>query len=115
MREQELLDYHPNELTEEDEKNPKKKEKILSGIKKVMTRNHTFQCLSRHAGKGQRDSVKRLHEANENQEIVETHVERKKIEEELMKHNISHFQQAHNTIACNDKTCKELRKDNVRK
>ena len=31
-----------------------------------------------------------------------------------MKHNISHFQQAHNTIACNDKICKELRKDNVR-
>ena len=31
-----------------------------------------------------------------------------------MKCNISHFQQAHNTIACNDKTYKELRKDNVR-
>ena len=28
LREKELLDYHPNELTEEDEKNPKKKEKI---------------------------------------------------------------------------------------
>ena len=65
LREKELLDYYPNELKEEDEKNPKKKEKTLSGIKKVMMRNHTFQCLSRHVGKGQRDSVERLHKVNE--------------------------------------------------
>ena len=86
------MDYHPNELKEEDEKNPKKKEKTLSGIKKVMMRNHTFQYLSQHAGKVQRDSIKRLHKVNEEQEIIETCVERKKIEVELMKPNISHFQ-----------------------
>ena len=50
---------------------------MLSGIKKVMMRNHTFHYLSRHAGKGQRDSIKRLHKVNEKQEIIETRVEKK--------------------------------------
>ena len=64
LRERQLLDCYPNELNDEDEKHPKKKEKILSGIKKDMMRNHTFQYLSRHVGKGQRDSIKLLHGVN---------------------------------------------------
>ena len=75
LREKESLDYHAIELSEEDEKFPKKKKKIMSGIKKVLNRNHTFQCSTRHARKGQRDSAKRLHKANEDQQIVETHAE----------------------------------------
>ena len=33
--EKELLDYHPIEISEEEEQIPKKNKKIMSGIKKV--------------------------------------------------------------------------------
>ena len=114
MRKRWFLACYPNELNETDEKHPKKKEKVLSGIKKEMMRNYAFQHLSRHAGKGQRNSIKRLHEANNNDEIVETCVERSKIENELMKYDKIHFTQAHRTIAYDDKTHEKLRMDNVR-
>ena len=86
----------------------------MSGIKKVLNRNHAFQCLTRHAGKGQRDSIKRLHKVNEEQQVVETYADRHSIERELKKHNTIHFQQAHHAIACKDKICKKLRKDETR-
>ena len=35
IREKELMDYHPVELNKEDEKYQQKKEKIISGIKKL--------------------------------------------------------------------------------
>ena len=75
-----MLDYYPNELKDEDKQYLKKKEKILSGIKKEMMRNHTFQYLSRHVGKGQRDSIKRLHKVNKKNKIAEIYVQRSKIE-----------------------------------
>ena len=65
---------------EEDEQHPKKKEKTLSGIKKTLNKNHMFQCLTRHAGKGKRDSIRRLHRANEKQKIIATYVDRPSIE-----------------------------------
>ena len=37
MCEKELLDYHPVELCEEDDKMIKKKKKILSGIKRTLS------------------------------------------------------------------------------
>jgi len=42
MHEKELLDYHPVELCEEDDKMIKKKKKMLSGIKRTLSRIHTF-------------------------------------------------------------------------
>ena len=64
-REKELLDYHPIELTEEDEKAVKKKKKIMAGITRKLRRDHTFHYLSRHVGKGVRDNIKRLQVKNE--------------------------------------------------
>ena len=77
-------------------------------------RNYTFQYLSRHMGKEQRDSIKRLHKVNKKNKIVEIYVQRSKIEKELMNYNIHHFTQAHRTKAYNDKIYEELRKDNIR-
>ena len=55
-----------------------------------------FQCLIRHAGKGQRDGVKRLYKLNEYQQIVETHVDRQSIEREL-KNTTQFIFSKHNT------------------
>ena len=59
MKEKELMDYHPIEINQEEENYKKKKKRILRRIKWAKQRNHMFRYLTRHAGKGRRESVKR--------------------------------------------------------
>ena len=65
-------------------------------------------------GKGYRDSLKRIHESNEENVIVKTHINRKSIESNLIEHNKKHFKQAYQSIAFKDKICKKLKDDEVR-
>ena len=83
-------------------------------LKKTMKRNNAFRHITRHAGKGNRDSLKRTHESNEENVIVKTYVDRKSIESKLIEHNKNHFKQAHQSIAFKDKTYKKLKDDDVR-
>ena len=46
IREAELMDYHPTQLNEEDERYKTKKKKILRGIRKALQRNHEFRYLT---------------------------------------------------------------------
>ena len=66
MREKKLLDYHYEEIIGNDMEKIKKKKKILSRIKRTLKRNYTFRYLSRHAGKGNREMIKKVHVANLN-------------------------------------------------
>ena len=52
IREKELMDYHNRDIIGDDEATIKKKSKILTGIRRKLKRNHTFNYISRHAGKG---------------------------------------------------------------
>ena len=45
-----------------------------------MQRNHMVRYLTQHAGKGQRDSVKRIHKVNEENIIMKTYIDHKVIE-----------------------------------
>ena len=58
IREKELLDYHHEEIIGDDIKMIKKRKRIVAGIKKKLKRDHTFHYLSRHVGKGKRESMK---------------------------------------------------------
>ena len=77
IREKELLDYHHSELIYEDEDQIKKKKKIISKIKKNLNRTHTLLYIIRYVGKGERDSIKRIHIMDINQQIIKIHVKRK--------------------------------------
>jgi len=114
LREKELLDYARNEFNDNDEHHPKKRKKIISGIRKELIRNHTFQYLSRHVGKGQRDGLRRLHKTNNNNEIVESYVDRLTIEKELVEHNKDHFTKAHATEIYRDRIYQKLGEEKVR-
>ena len=114
MREKELLDYHHEEIIGDDVKLIKKKKRILAGIKRTMKRNHAFHCLSRHAGKGFRENMKRLKVMNENNEVEETLAKRDEIEERIEQCNSHHFKNAHDSTACKDKTCEGLINDVIR-
>ena len=73
-----------------------------------------FHHLNRRAGKGARDSFKRVHVVNDNNEIIKTHVKREMIEEETSKFNTKYFTKVHDAIEHRDNTCKKLRKNCVR-
>ena len=54
-----------------------------------------FRCLTRYAGKGERDGMKRLRGVNESNEIIATYLHREAIEKQLPDHNTEHFQQVY--------------------
>ena len=113
-REKELLDYHQAEITEEGEKLVKKKKKIMAGIRKKLQRDHVFHYLSRHVGKGLRDTIRRLHVQNEHKEVIETLIKREDVENRLIEFNANHFKKALNSIAHKDKICNKLRRSSIR-
>ena len=114
MREAELLDYHSTEINDEDKNYKKKKKKIIKGIKKALQRNHEFRYLSRYAGKGKRECVKRIHECNNEEVITKSYIDRQSIESKIIEYNTKHFQQAHQSIAYKDKIYDKLKKDEIR-
>lgn len=114
IREKELLDYHHSEVVCENDDQRKKKEKIISGIKRSLNREHAFYYISRHVGKGEREGIKRIHEVDDNNKIIKTYVDRESIEDRIIKYNEMHFTKAHNTIAYRDRIYARLRDDEVR-
>jgi len=114
IREAELMDYHHKQLNENDENYKMKKKKILRGIRKTMQRNHEFRYLTRYAGKGKKDCVKRIYESDENNIITKAYIDRQSIEDRIIEYNTQHFEQAKQSIAFRDKIYKELKKDSMR-
>ena len=113
-REKEMLDYHYAELNNEDEDQTKNRNKIMSGTKKKLHKNHTFHYVTRHVGKGERDGIKRLHAVDAENRIIHTSVSREQIEEQIISHNEQHLKQAHSSIMCQDKMHKKLRDNEIR-
>ena len=56
--ENELLESHSVELPEGNEKERKKKKKVLQSIKKNMNRDRYFKCITQNVGKGKRVEFK---------------------------------------------------------
>ena len=114
IREKEMLDYHHSEVICENDDQRKTKKKIISGIKKKLNKIYSFHYISRHVGKGEKYSIKRLHAVDKNNTIINTYMEQERIEQELSKYNEAHFKKAHDTIAYKDKIYVQLRDDQVR-
>ena len=107
-REKYILDYHHTNIEEDSEEQVKYKKKVISSIKKKLKRNHSFYYISKYAGKGVKGSLKRLYIVNEKDQIVQTYIDKESIEDNIRKHNIKHFTQAHRTDMYNDKIYVEL-------
>ena len=114
FREKELLDYHQVELIGEGDELVKKKKKVIAGIRRKLKRDHTFHYLSRHVGKGMRDSIKRLQVENENENENITLIKREEIESRIREHNTQHFKKAHESIIYRDKIYEKLRTNSIR-
>ena len=71
--------------------------------------------MTKHVGKGACGSLKILHEKDEGMRIIKTHTKRKKIEEEIKKHNTKHFSMAIETKMHQDKIHAKLDDKEIRK
>ena len=69
----EILEYHKNEIPNNTEENKKKRREITNKILKARRRNHSFQYLMIHIGKGAKEGLKILCEKNSNNRIIELH------------------------------------------
>ena len=99
----EFLDYHHKEKLGEDDKTQKNKKEIIQGIEKNVNRKHMFHCLTRHAGKGARYSLKRVHTVDDNDKIIKTHVKIEIIEDETIKYNVKYFTKSYDDIVHREK------------
>jgi len=94
QREQYILDYHHTNIDELEEKG-KNKKKVIEAIKQKLKRNHSFYYITKHAGKGVRGNLKRLHEVIDRGQIINTYVDKESIEAKIMDYNVKHFTQAY--------------------
>ena len=107
IREKYLLDHYNKQLSEED-LNDKHKSKILRSMAKQMKHQHSFQYLTKHIGRGPKNSLKRVHIPNENNSIERTLVQKEEIEQVIIQHNIKHYSQALDTPMYKDKIYDKL-------
>ena len=112
--EKDLLDFHNAELQNDPEPQKKLRSKIINGVKKNKQHQHTFYYLAKHIRKEVRGNIKWLHIINENNQIVNTCINKISIENKIIKHNIKHFTKAHSTKAYQDKICTQLNNDRIR-
>ena len=75
---------------------------------------NTFKYLTTHIGRGAKNSLKKLHIVNENEQIINTLMNKEKIEEAISQHNTSHYQQAMQTPIYQDQIYHKLQDDEVR-
>jgi len=113
-REQYLLDHHQGKINEENPNYQKMRKKVMKNIEKQQKRNHTFKYLTKHAGKGVKGNLKRLHIVDERNQIVKTVIQKEQIEQEIKRFNEHHFKKAHQTIVYQDKIYAELDRDDIR-
>ena len=73
------MDYVKNKFLEKD-LNEKQKDRIIKSMLKQMKWQNTFKCLMTHVGRGAKNSLKKLHIADNNEQITSTLVHKEKIE-----------------------------------
>ena len=106
---------YPNDADEETLNDGKKKKKILNSIRRSKSRRYSFKHVTAHIGRGERSSLKRVHEENSDAQIIKTHMGKENIKKAIIEHNCQHFTKAHQSKVYQDKTCKEFQNNRIRK
>ena len=80
FREQDILDFHYSDINRSTMIEKKLKIQAIERIKQEKQRNHSFQYLTKHIGRGANSSLKRLHEVDETNNIINTYIDCQNIE-----------------------------------
>ena len=113
IREQELLDHYEIEIGNEIIKEKALQKKIIECVKKQKMKNHQFQYLTKHVGRGPNHSLKRLHIKDKNSVITETFLDQTTIERKIIDHNRQHYKKVMNMNAYNDKIYDMLQNNTI--
>ena len=113
-REKDIFYLYSNEISAEVLSDKKQKEKIIKSVIKNKSRRHAFKHITNHIGRGERRSLKKVHEAIDDNIIVRTHMSKEQIEDRIINCNREHCTQAHQTNIYQDKTHNKLQRDNKR-
>ena len=70
--------------------------------------------MTKYIRRGVRSSLIRVHEVNENQQIIRTHIGKEQIENAIFEQNRNHFKKAHGTNIFKDKIYATLQQDRMR-
>ena len=107
-REEYYLDFHENEIPNDDtDELNKKRESIIKIVKKTLRRNCIFKCLTENRGKGKKNGLKSSRVSIENGE-EETVCNRDIVDEKIRERNLQCFSKVKTSHACEDKTCEKL-------
>ena len=79
-----------------------------------MKSQHSFHCLTKHVGRGPKNSLKRVHILDNNDNIDKTLIQKEKIEQAIIQHNTNHYSQALDTPTHKDKIYNKLQEDRIR-
>jgi len=70
--------------------------------------------MTKYIRRGARSSLIRVHEVNENQQIIKIHIGKEQIENAIFEQNRKHFKKAHDINIFKDKIYATLQKDRMR-
>ena len=84
IREEELLDYAESELANKIENEKKIRKRVLAKIKKEKDQLYQFKYLTKYIRKGGKESLRRLHEVDQEGNIIKTYLNKEDIEIKLI-------------------------------
>ena len=113
-KEENQLNLYPVEIAGDSEEIKKKRRKALESVKRKQYRQHTYDRLSKGVGKGNKKSLKRVREVNDNGDVIREMQDRESIERAISHHNVRHFRQAFTSKAYKDRIYWKLSDDAVR-
>ena len=79
-KEEEMLDTYLEEIIDDTEEKIKRRYKAIKTIKKNRFWQYTFEKLTKHVGKGEKNSLKKIKLVNENNEVIKESHDRASIE-----------------------------------
>ena len=86
-----MLDYTESELANDTEKEKKTRKRVLVRIKKERDWLHQFKYLTKHIGKGGKESLRRLYKVDQERNIIKTDLNKEDIKSKLIQYNTEHF------------------------
>ena len=77
-------------------------------------RQYTFSMLTKHVGKGEKSSLKRVKVVNRNNKVIRECQDKQSIEYKIVQYNKKYFRKAYSSNAFKDKIYMQLKLDQIR-
>lgn len=91
-----LLDYH--DIDSDDKEIDKRKQNHLANsTEQMLNQNYEFKYMTKTVGKGDKNPLTRVNVVNDDNEVIDTYLDRAKIKQHVSRFNRNHYYKAKNT------------------